>query len=391
MLLLAGLTGCGSEPPRFRLNLEGVNPSDVTHEQKQVLVNALHGLFGGPNDPYPDSAETQEAYGLDASLIELAAGPPGGDELGRQRGLFREHCSHCHGISGDGAGPTARFLNPYPRDYRQGIFKFTSTKAGMKPSLDDLKRTLRHGIPGTAMPSFVLLPDDELNSLVEYVKYLSIRGQTEQLLYSLLVDQDEEITPDLARENMEIFVDQWAQANEASSKLIPDEPPKTETPEAKAELIAQGGKLFQDQKRAQCVKCHGPTALGDGGQVLYDVWNEPKKNLTPAQVAERFTLPIQQIYPRNLRLGIYRGGRRPVDIYRRIAAGIKGTPMPAAGPSPGNPGVLKPEEIWSLVEFVMSLPYDSIMTQEQIPHVTAHADEAANKEATQEHGLAVSP
>ncbi len=32
---------------------------------------------------------------------------------------------------------------------------------------------------GTAMPSFKLLPQSEIEALVEYVEYLSLRGQTE--------------------------------------------------------------------------------------------------------------------------------------------------------------------------------------------------------------------
>ncbi len=382
LVSLAVLVGCGSEPPRFRLNLENVAPDSVSHEQKQTLVNALYGLFGEPNDPY-----VADGSGLSPNLINLAAGPPGGDEQGRQRGLYRLHCSHCHGISGDGAGPTARFLQPYPRDYRQGVFKFTSTVAGAKPSMDDLKRTLQLGVPGTAMPSFALLPADEINALAEYVKYLSLRGQTERMLYSILVEQGDEISQETAMGEMTYFAGQWADADKASSKLIPSPPPETATPEAKAEVIAAGAKLFQDQKRAQCIKCHGPTALGDGGQVLYDMWNDPKKEYTPAQVAERFTLPIQQIYPRNLRLGIYRGGRRPVDLYRRIAAGIKGTPMPAVGPTDTNPGVLKPEEIWSLVEFVQSLPYDSTMTLAPVPRATAQGPATSSEN----HELATQP
>ncbi len=41
--------------------------------------------------------------------------------------LYRRHCLHCHGVSGAGDGPTAPFLYPRPRDYRKGLFKFTST------------------------------------------------------------------------------------------------------------------------------------------------------------------------------------------------------------------------------------------------------------------------
>src|SRR5262249_47806440 len=48
--------------------------------------------------------------------------------------LYRLHCLHCHGVSGAGDGPTASFLYPRPRDYRKGLFKFTSTPTGVKPT-----------------------------------------------------------------------------------------------------------------------------------------------------------------------------------------------------------------------------------------------------------------
>src|SRR5690606_27876037 len=104
-------------------------------------------------------------------------------------------------------------------------------------------------------------------------------------------------------------------------------------------------------------KCHGPNGLGDGGgDDLHDDWNKVKadwqKINTDGRIEDAFALPIQELRPRNLRLGIYRGGQRPVDIYRRIHAGIKGTPMPAAG------NVLKPEQIWDVVNYVKQLPYE---------------------------------
>ena len=42
------------------------------------------------------------------------------------------------------------------------------------------------------------------------------------------------------------------------------------------------------------------------------------------------SLPPRTAKPRNLRQGIYRGGRAPYDLYRRFYAGINGTPMRAA-------------------------------------------------------------
>jgi mono/diheme cytochrome c family protein len=63
--------------------------------------------------------------------------------------------------------------------------------------------------------------------------------------------------------------------------------------------------------------------------------------------------------PRNLREGIYRGGRRPIDIFWRVSAGIAGTPMPASGPAAeGAQGTLTQQEIWQIVDYVQSLPYE---------------------------------
>ena len=103
--------------------------------------------------------------------------------------MYRRHCAHCHGISGDGRGPTAGILNPYPRDYRSGVFKFKSTYTASQPTDDDLRKTVHDGIPSTAMPAFALLPPDEVEALVEYVKYLSIRGQMEAALDGLCVQR----------------------------------------------------------------------------------------------------------------------------------------------------------------------------------------------------------
>jgi len=79
------------------------------------------------------------------------------------------------------------------------------------------------------------------------------------------------------------------------------------------------------------------------------------------EVVQDWPLPPRNIKPRNLRLGIYRGGRRPLDLYRRVYAGINGVPMPGMGPAAaGAKATLTPEEIWQLVDYVMSLPYESI-------------------------------
>ena len=57
--------------------------------------------------------------------------------------------------------------------------------------------------------------------------------------------------------------------------------------------------------------------------------------------------------PNNLNRGVYRGGRRPIDIYWRIAKGITGAQMPSH-----YPGLINEQQVWDLVNFVLHLPYE---------------------------------
>src|SRR4029079_5315536 len=165
LLALACLSGCGqSGDARFHANLLQMVANNVSEKHQQQIADILEAMYGTPDDPFvlPET-------GLDLQKIRIAAGPV----KGYTQGLFRLHCVHCHGMSGDGMGPTALFLKPYPRDYREGVYKFKSTPSNYPPTHQDLMRTLEEGVNGTAMPSFKLLPQAEIEALVEYVKYLS--------------------------------------------------------------------------------------------------------------------------------------------------------------------------------------------------------------------------
>lgn len=75
---------------------------------------------------------------------------------------------------------------------------------------------------------------------------------------------------------------------------------------------------------------------------MHDVWGNPQQ-------------------PRDLTRGVYRGGRRPLDLYRRIHAGIKGTQMAGFGTA------LKDDQIWDVVNYVTSLPYESNAPSTAVP------------------------
>jgi mono/diheme cytochrome c family protein len=214
--------GCGAPDAKFvrystfarvAEKAAGYEKQGFTEQQKQNVDDILAALYGSPDAPtLPALPNADITKVVDLSKLKLAAGRVGSDETGRPRGLYRKHCAHCHGITGDGNGPTASFLNPYPRDYRAGLFKFKSTPIGRHPLHEDLKRIVIDGIPGTAMPSFRLLSDPEIESLVDYVKYLSIRGETERQLYNSLgeLDEKELLTAPL----MDVVKKDLAEANE---------------------------------------------------------------------------------------------------------------------------------------------------------------------------------
>lgn len=379
-------------------------------QQLQDIVDCLGALFGTPDDPFLEFLERPNLdidQVLDPHLLEYAAGPVSSDPYGQGRGLYRQHCAHCHGIAGNGAGPTALFLNPYPRDFRKGTFKFKSTPKGFKPTEADLRRTIIEGIPGTAMPSFKLLDQGELEALIDYVKYLSIRGEVERELLLISLDElDYQDDPTGSQRELRNaledvlarVVDSWKQASSqvtpvpARPDIYDQRSPNYNQDEFLAS-VQRGRKLYFGA--GECARCHGSSQLGDGETTNYDEWTTeffPDLAKDPGLLKTKLPeylglggLPPRNILPRNLRLGIYRGGRRPIDLYWRIHNGIDGTPMPAANmnalkleyerlmaseqgtPMPGaHMNTLKPEEflLWDLVNFVLYLPYDPLSQPE---------------------------
>jgi mono/diheme cytochrome c family protein len=382
---LAALAGCGAPTADFRryetFAHKVAKSADIrfTAEQRQDIDETLQALFGTPDEPvFPAIEGLEPGQLLAVSRLKLAAGPVGSDEQGNPRGLYREHCAHCHGITGDGAGPTAAFLNPYPRDYRKGQFKFKSTPVGQKPTHDDLKRIILEGIAGTAMPSFKLLPDLEVEALVQYVKYLSIRGEVERRLIMATSELEEKqrlvstaANPTVQQEQValikELVADtagKWAAAAAAVTE-IPPRP--NHSPDERVQSTKRGRDLFYGTV-ANCVKCHGDSALGDGQTTDYDEWakefiTDGKNRALVSEYVSLGLLPPRNIKPRNLRQGVFRGGLRPIDIYWRVKNGIEGTPMPAATMKPASDPHAKgltPDDIWDLVNYVESLPYESI-------------------------------
>lgn len=424
--------GCGPAAPvefpanevewlkQAKINL-GADESFGTPIREEVNA-IMDQLFGSPDDlrfPFIDVADAAvELPGpiVDLDKLTLAAGAVASDDEGLPQGLYREHCANCHGIAGDGAGPNASILDPYPRDFRHGKFKFKSTSASQPPSDEDLRRILQHGIPGTAMPSFHLLEDDELDAIIDYVKYLAIRGQFEryllnevpflngdsffensaqrdQLLTSYLSESKTEQTdnpsedeyekalnrinrptasvsnqqlvaylfkeyPDTFEQFQTFVLNRWAEANQLESGIaqVPAQPAwlSSDHPEH-TDKVAQGEALFLG--KATCYQCHGKDGKGGGELVGYDDWTNdwlkaPGVDMEDPKVIKAF-VKAGAMRPRFA---------RPRNLHQQI---YRGGDQPSdvylriafgieGTPMPAG-AALQSEEIWSLVAYVKSL------------------------------------
>jgi mono/diheme cytochrome c family protein len=328
------------------------DPSQLKDKDREELEKVLDKIFGTPAEPQVASSILTPAA---RDVLQLSK-----KKLVEGSRLYRLHCLQCHGVTGDGRGPIAKWVNPHPRDYRQGLFKFVSVdqEKSSKPSRADLVRVIRDGVEGTAMPAHNLLPAEELELLSSYVIHLSLRGQAEYDTLTLAFTEKMELNKEVAPKGIASFVfgdlrgesggppgliEQWVTAQSAPIQVQEYPRKYLEGPKYEEELeqsIKRGQGLFlaaeKGKEAASCVSCHKD--YGRQSLFRYDVWG---------------TL----VRPANVTAGVYRGGRRPIDLYWRIHAGINPSTMPPLGVGPTG---LKGDQIWDLVNFLQVLPYPAM-------------------------------
>jgi mono/diheme cytochrome c family protein len=239
-------------------------------------------------------------------------------ELGIQ--LFARHCAACHGENGSGKGVAAGFLFPKPRDIRAGRFRLVSTNNGV-PTRDDLMAVLVRGMPGSAMPSWAHLTRVERDALVDEVLRLRQEGARDDYIRELTEIEgltDKEIAANDVQQEINDYADEATTPGESTD--VPAIGPPA--PEA----IARGRDVYA---KFVCISCHGETGRGDGVQ---EMWDDEK-------------MPTR---PRDFTIGIFKGNHDPASLYRRIAYGMPGTPMPGSSS-------MTSEQMVDLVHYIRSL------------------------------------
>jgi len=89
---------------------------------------------------------------------------------------FEANCASCHGPEGKGDGPVGAVLDPKPRDFSVGDFKYDTDKDG-KPGTDaDITNIIKNGAAaygGNAMMApLPHLSDDEIANIIAFVRSL---------------------------------------------------------------------------------------------------------------------------------------------------------------------------------------------------------------------------
>ncbi|MCI0398757.1 MAG: ethylbenzene dehydrogenase-related protein [Chloroflexi bacterium] len=210
--------------------------------------------------------------------------------------IYLERCAFCHGENGDGDGPVAPYLNPRPRDFTSGQFKFRTTASGELPLREDVIHIVQVGVRSTAMPAWEgVLTEAEIEAVVDYLT--------------------------------QNFVPDWG---EFEPVVIPVGNP----PRVTAAIIAEGEQIYQE---LQCWKCHGQAGRADGpsAPTLTDDFDFP---IRAADLTKAWR---------------YKGGSELIDIYSRFSTGLNGTPMPSFYDV--FPEEEREEKLWALSAYVYSL------------------------------------
>jgi mono/diheme cytochrome c family protein len=268
--------------------------------------------------------------------------------LARGAVVYRRWCMQCHGPNGSGEVTHAVEAGPMPRDFRQGQFKYVTAfpppglpKKGLGPNgkarRSDLAYTVRKGIDGTIMPSFATLPEQDVQDVVSYVIHLSVRGETEFGSMAKMIkpsDNDPLFTGGeidwLVMMNGLEVLSNWGVASKAVIP-VPADPSTNESERLKSAV--RGFKLYNSPEFG-CNSCH--SNYGRAQQLKWDAWG---------------TI----VQPRNLTLGVYRGGRRGEDLYARLYGGIYPSGMTAFHDKVTTAPSGTPDKLWDITHFLQAL------------------------------------
>lgn len=335
-----------------------------------------------------------------SALDAFAKAPEKGNaaDLAKGKQIYGISCILCHGKGGMGDGPASVFIGPYshprPADFTRGTFKFRTTESGDLPTLTDLMRTIRQGIPGF-MPSFKHLDEEGIRQVALYVANTFIEDElpVDSVTLPRPIEKKSAYLPqDLVfkeeYDKEDIFDEEQSRTSGTermppysnTARIFADlsrEDPKGSPPLGQGQLSNQDyrglvdvlkkinrfSELDADRSRRmeevdvthvqtrpsrergktmffelQCISCHGVNGKG----------HEAKTNMKDERGLPVMAADLTQ--PSS-----FGNGNTRDDIFRTIMTGLNGTPMPSFS----DLFIGEEDRAWDLVEYVYFLQEDA--------------------------------
>ena len=264
------------------------------------------------------------------------------DQIAAQRAkmssmdIYQLRCAVCHGEKGAGDGPAADFLQPRPRDFTQGLWKFKTSPGDLPPRDIDLFRTIQSGLVGTSMPGWsALLTDQQIREQVALLKQFDTSG-----IWAPKDAKNEDF-------------DQEGRYLKANVRAITEAEPTGGQVAYSPESVALGKEVFEKN----CRKCHGHEGRGNltSGKFLDDDWGQ---RIWTRDLSKPWTWRMSEASSESEQAGRNETRRDETirNIYTRVSIGIRGTPMPAhRAVDAGEKDAITPENRWHVANYAYSL------------------------------------
>jgi mono/diheme cytochrome c family protein len=255
------------------------------------------GAVGYASEAQVAKSTAGARYNPMVAAVDVPADLPEADAMKRGKDVYLAQCAMCHGIKGDGAGFLAAGFETKPRDFTTGTYKFRSTQAGELPTMADVERTVRVGVPETTMPAWgQFLSPQQIADVSRYLVVFSPR-----------------------------FVEAW------KAKEVPEPLVVASVPHDLSKRVDRGAVVWKDM---QCAACHGDLGRGDGTSAS-SLKDDHEFPIQPANLTYKWT---------------FKAGFAPEDVYRTLMGGLSGTPMPSYASA-----IETEDDRWALVAYTLSL------------------------------------
>lgn len=138
------------------------------------VVGTLAYLAGMRSAGKESGGAGGEAATATSAAVDVATLMKSSPELiAKGKNLYAVNCASCHGIAGKGDGAAAAALNPKPRDFTAGYWRYGGGVARVV-------QTISVGSPGTAMAAFTVFPLEDRFAIAHYVRSLGAKPEEDR-------------------------------------------------------------------------------------------------------------------------------------------------------------------------------------------------------------------